>query len=53
MTAGTTYRAFALWMDDHDQGPGSITVGQAGRAFPQLSYLTICQWIGRYRKEMA
>lgn len=43
-----TWQRFARWMDEHDTGPGSVTVGQVGREFP-LPYTTIGAWMRHYR----
>jgi hypothetical protein len=44
------YAEFRQWMDEHDKGPRSVSVGQIGRAFPRLSFATVCDWIGYYRE---
>ena len=45
------YVKFAAWMTAHDTGPRSVTVGQIGREFQNLSYATICRWMGHWREE--
>jgi hypothetical protein len=45
------YVRFAAWMAAHDTGPRSVTVGQIGREFRNLSYATICRWIRHYRAQ--
>lgn len=44
-----TWQRFARWMDEHDTGPRSVTVGQIGREFFPLSYTTIGAWMRHYR----
>jgi hypothetical protein len=46
-----TWQKFVQWMDEHDTGPRSVTVGQIGREFEfrYLSFQVIGTWMRHYR----